>query len=110
MAGFPGAFPTCPVNTLGLWWAKIATAATPADSVYRHTIPVPPAELVTGPVTEAPSAALAWAVVGHTAAVVVADVVGAEEVAEVAVVADEPVVDEERAVVVGLLLPELQPA
>lgn len=59
IAGFPGALATCPEKTVALWCAKIATAAVPAAFVYRQTIPLPPAEEVTGPLEELPSAALA---------------------------------------------------
>jgi hypothetical protein len=87
IAGAPGALATCPRKTAAGWWAKIATAAMPAEPLYAQTIPVPPADLRTGPLSETPSAASTCANVGHVAA---PDALTVGVLAGTAVVADEP--------------------
>ena len=83
----------------------------PAPLVYSQTMPPPAVGVEIGPPYEPPSAVLAWASVGQDAALVVAAaVVGTAAVVAVlagAVVAEEA---EEVEEVVGLLLPDPQPA
>jgi len=113
MAGLPGACATCPANTVALCWLKIVTPAMPLDPVYSHTIPPPPAACMVGPVSLAPRAASACAMVGQTAAVAVAAVVGeagAKEVPEDPVAADATVVPEAPVEALLFVLVDPQPA
>lgn len=72
IAGSPGAWATCPAKTVADWLAKIVTPAVPpVPPVYSHTIPLPGVDVWIGPLKVPPSAASAWAKVGHVAAPVV---------------------------------------
>jgi hypothetical protein len=49
MAGFPGAWATCPAKTVADWCAKIVTPALPEPPVYSQTTPPPGVEVEIGP-------------------------------------------------------------
>ena len=110
IAGAPGALATCRANIAADWCANIATAAVSVAvaPVYSQTIPPPPADLWVGPLSETPSAVLAWAKVGQVAVPVgtaggVVVLAGAALVAE-GVVAEGAVVGDDVEVALGVLL------
>jgi hypothetical protein len=74
MAGVPWAWATRFTSLRGLLWAKIATTALSPGvlEVYLQTVAPPGIGYCTGPPYALPSAASAWASVGHVTAVVAA--------------------------------------
>ena len=102
------------MKTAALWCANIVTPAIPppAPPVYSQTSPPPGVAVRIGPLSEAPSAASAWASVGQVAAPAVTAAVvtvlwGGAVVGDAAVVVVADAADVGLAE--GALLPDPQP-